>query len=400
MRRRLCFVLLILLSVSAPGRGYARTHIQPGHLAVASLAASNNRFGFALFRTEFAAGSGSNIFLSPLSASLALQMAYDGARGTTATDMAQVLGLHAGPSGVRSAVHALLASLVGGRTSPGLRIADALWARSGVTFQSSFLQHARFGYGASARSLDFRSPSAPATINAWVKAATGGKIPSIVDRIPPDIMLYLMNAVYFHGDWVHRFNPAATHPHTFAGAAGPIQVPMMSQENTFSYARTGQVESIALPYGGGRFALHIVLPAPGLALASLVRRVTPQLWKTWTANGHAAFGSISVPRFSLIDDQQLVAPLTRLGMGTAFSDGANFSGMCVMPCRLSQARQKTFLNVDENGTTAAAVTSIGVSPTAVQQPTFAMVVDRPYFISIEDASTGSILFFGAVTSPS
>ena len=400
MSRRLCFALLIILTFCAPAAGYARTPTRPAHLSVASLAASNNRFGLALFRTEFAAGSGSNMFLSPLSASLALQMAYDGARGTTAANMSRVLSLHTGPDGVRSAVHALLASLAGGRTSPGLRIADALWARSGVAFRASFLQHARFGYGATARSLDFRLPSAPATINAWVKRATGGKIPSIVDRIPPDITLYLMNAVYFHGDWVHRFIPSATHQHAFAGANGPIQVPMMSQEGTFSYARTGQMESIVLPYQGGRFAMHIVLPAPGLPLASLAREVTPQHWNAWTAHGRTAFGSVSVPRFSLTDDQQLVAPLTRLGMGAAFADGANFSGMCVSPCRLSQARQKTFLNVDENGTTAAAVTSVGVSPTAVQQPTFALVVDRPYLISIEDASTGAILFFGAVTAPS
>ena len=145
--------------------------------------------------------------------------------------------------------------------------------------------------------------------------------------------------------------------------------------------------------------MRIVLPAPGVGIQSLARRLTPQLWNRWTAGAVTSYGAVSLPRFALSSDQQLVPPLSRLGMGSAFSDHADFSGMCTAPCRLSQARQKAYLNVDENGTTAAAVTAIGVSPTAVQQPTFTLLIDRPFFLSIEDASTGSMLFFGAISSP-
>ena len=145
--------------------------------------------------------------------------------------------------------------------------------------------------------------------------------------------------------------------------------------------------------------MSVVLPAAGVRLQSLARNLTPAVWTGWTARTRSAHGSISIPRFSLTDDRQLVAPLARLGMGSAFSDSANFAGMCMQPCRLSQARQKTFLNLDENGTTAAAATAVGVSPTAIEPSTFAMVVDRPFLLSIEDASTGSILFFGAVNTP-
>jgi serine protease inhibitor len=233
-----------------------------------------------------------------------------------------------------------------------------------------------------------------------VKSATASKIPTIVDRIPPDVILYLINAVYFHGTWAHAFNLTATRSHAFTTSSGATQVQMMSQEGNFPYVRTSNAEIISLPYRGGRFSMNIVLPPAGVSLQPFARQLTPSVWKIWLARTRTAYGAISLPRFSLTNDQQLVAPLTRLGMGTAFSSRADFSGMCVQPCRLSQARQKTFLNVDENGTTAAAVTSIGISPTATQQTTFSMVVDRPFLFSIQDASTGSILFIGAINQPS
>jgi serine protease inhibitor len=399
MSRRLRFLLMALLPLSSLAVGHAQVQNRPVGLSAAALAQANNQFGVSLFRTVFAAQARANVFLSPLSAALALDMAYDGARGSTSQRMAQVLGVRAGQAPVRSAAHALVASLVAGGGSDGLRVANSLWARSGVAFRAPFLQHAQSGYSARVQSLDFRSPTAPATINAWVKSATQGKIPSIVDRIPLDIILYLINAVYFHGSWARPFSPSATHPHAFTTGVGATQVQMMSEEGNFPYAKSSNAEVVTLPYKGGRFSMSIVLPAAGVSLQSLTRTLTPRVWKGWTSHTRTAYGAVSIPRFSLTDDQQLVAPLTRMGMGAAFSQSANFSGMCVQPCRLSRARQKTFLNVDEAGTTAAAVTSIGVSPTAAQQPTFSMVVDRPFFLSIEDASTGSILFFGAVNKP-
>jgi serine protease inhibitor len=400
MSRRLLFLLAAILPLSSLTIGQTRGQYRPVALSTSALAGANNQFGFSLFRTIFAAQSGSNVFLSPLSASLALDMAYDGARGSTSQSMARVLGVRVGQASVRSAAHALLTSMSVSGGSDGVRVANSLWARSGVPFRAPFLQHARSSYSAKVQTLDFGAASAPATVNAWVKSATGGKISTIVDRIPPDVILYLINAVYFHGTWAHPFSPTATRSHTFASGSGATQVQMMSQQGNFPYARTSNAEVITLPYKGGRYSMSIVLPAAGVSLRSLAQQLTPSVWKSWLARTRTAYGAISLPRFSLTNDQQLAAPLTRLGMGTAFSSRANFSGMCVQPCRLSQARQKTFLNVDENGTTAAAATSIGVSPTATQQTTFSMVVDRPFLLSIQDASTGSILFFGAVNQPS
>lgn len=400
MMRRFLVLWLILLPLSSLSIAQARNQHQVALVSAKALAHDNNQLGFSLFRTIFSTQSHSNVFLSPLSASLALEMAFDGARGATFTRMARVLGLPAvSPGPVRSAAHSLISSLTGVGTAQGLRVANSLWSRSGVAFRAPFLQHARSGYRARVQSLDFRSPTAPATINAWVKSATQGKISTIVDRIPPDVILYLINAVYFHGTWAYRFNPADTHAHPFTTPGGTTQVQMMSQSGIFPYAKLAQAEVIRLPYTGGRFSMTIVLPSVGVSVQSLAKQLTPRLWNSWTARVRPQYGSVGLPRFSLTNDQPLVAPLTRIGLGITFSRTADFSGMCVQPCRLSQARQKTVLNVDENGTTAAAVTSIGVSPTAVQQPRFALVLDHPFFLSIEDASTGSILFFGAVNSP-
>jgi serine protease inhibitor len=399
MTWRLRALVAAVLLMFGPTAAQARTQYGPTGLSAAALARADNQFGFSLFRTVFATQTRANVILSPLSASLALQMAYDGARGATAQGMARVLGVQAGQSQVRSAAHTLLASLVTSGGSDGLRVANSLWGRSGVPFRIPFLQHARSSYKARVDALDFTSPTAPATINAWVKSATNGKIPSIVDRIPPDLILYLINAVYFHASWARPFSPAATHSHTFTTGAGATQVQMMSEQGTFPYVKLANAEVITLPYKGGRYSMNVVLAAAGVSLQSLAHTLTPGVWKAWTTRTRSAYGSVSLPRFSLTNDHQLVAPLARLGMGSAFSQTADFAGMCLQPCRLSQARQKTFLNLDENGTTAAATTLIGVSPTATQQSSFSMVVDRPFFLSIEDVSTGSILFFGAVNRP-
>jgi serpin B len=174
---------------------------------------------------------------------------------------------------------------------------------------------------------------------------------------------------------------------------------MMTAAGDFAYDRGANLEMIDLPYHGNRFRMEIALPASGVSLQSLARRLSPGLWSGWRRRARPLYGSVSLPRFTFSNDFNLTGPLTQLGMGSAFSDGADFSGMCVQPCRLSQARHKTFLSVNEQGTTAAAVTSIGVSPTAARQPAFTMVVDRPFLVAIDDSLTGSILFLGAVNRP-
>lgn len=238
MSRRFRAVVPFLLVLSSLTTVHAQKQNRPVGLSARALAQADNRFGFSLFRTVFSTQARANVVLSPLSASLALQMAYDGARGATAQGMAQALGVHAGQAQTRSAAHALLQALASTGGGDGVRVANSLWGRSGVPFRTAFLRHARSNYHARIQALDFRSAVAPAIINAWVKNATQGKIATIVDRIPPDLILYLINAVYFHGSWANPFSPAATRPHAFTGSGGVIQVRMMSEQGTLSVRQT------------------------------------------------------------------------------------------------------------------------------------------------------------------
>ncbi len=366
-----------------------------------SLAAIQNAFGFSLFDALFAGHAQSNVFLSPASVALALDMAYDGARDGTQQAMARTLGLQGmGQAQVRQRAAALLTAWQTAPGSEGLTVANSLWARAGIPFRPQFLQDTKRFYGARVSSLDFHSPSAPATINAWVSCATNGKIASIVNSIPPSIVMYLLNAVYFHGDWAAPFNSAATRPQPFTrGDGSQVTVPLMQNTSRFPYYHAANFEAITLPYHTARFSMTVLLPSKGVTLASLGRRLTAAQWQSWTSHFQMQYGSLALPRFSLANDLQLNAPLRALGMGQALDTHADFSGICQQRCRISSVRHKTYLNVDEKGTTAAGVTSIGVGITAVQTPHFHMVVDRPFLVSIQDSTTGSVLFFGAVNNP-
>lgn len=363
------------------------------------LVAAENGFGFRLLRTLAARDPSANTFLSPTSVATALGVAYDGARGDTGAAMARTLGLsHLSQAKIRAQAAALLGSLrpTGGA---GLVIADSLWAQQGTGFRSAFIKHARSSYGATVRRIDLRAASAPATINAWVSCATRGKIPSIVGPIPPQTILYLINAVYFRDSWAHPFSQALTKTGTFHAPGGAVQTPMMTQTSTFGYYQAPTFQMVSLPYAHPRFSMVVLLPRSGTSLPSVLNGITDRTWNRWLAQMKGQEGTLSLPRISLRTDYNLIPPLASLGMGNAFSESANFSGMCVQPCAISEVRHKALLQVDEKGTIAAGVTSVGVEPTAIQTSRFSMTVDRPFLIAITDRTTGAVLFAGAVNTP-
>lgn len=359
-----------------------------------------NALGFGLLSTLIDGAPKDNAFISPTSLELAVSMAYDGARGTTARAMASTLGLGSlSHAATRQQARALLARLETAGTSSGLSVASSLWARQGVAFKPAFLTHVRQSYGAAARVLNFGSPSAPGTINAWVSCATQGKITSIISRIQPEEVMFLINAVYFHGDWAQPFDPAATHGRSFNTAVGAqIQVPLMSHTAPFSYYRGGNFQAVRLPYTNPRFSMVVVLPNASVSLPAFARQLRAG-WSRWTAAMRTETGALSLPRFSIQNTFQLNGALSKLGMGNAFSRNADFSGICVQRCFLTQVRHKTYLAVNEKGTVAAAVTSVGVGATAIPVAQFQMVVDHPFFVAIQDSTTHAVLFTGLVTNP-
>jgi serpin B len=258
-------------------------------------------------------------------------------------------------------------------------------------------------YKAQITELDFRQPQAAGKINRWVKQQTRGKISQIVDQVQPNLVLLLLNAVYFKGTWSEGFDTAATvnHPFTLANSTRK-QHPMMTQTGEYDYYETTQFQAVSLPYGKGRFSLYLFLPKSKSNLSSFYRDLTAANWNQWMNKFQNRPGSIQIPKFKLEYNLNLNNALKALGMDIAFDGNkADFSGMSQGKLAIDQVRHKTFVEVNEVGTEAAAATSVEMIVTSTQFPPepFKLVADRPFFFAIRDNETGTLLFMGSMTNP-
>jgi serpin B len=365
-----------------------------------------NRFGVNLFGQLRQKDAAKNVFFSPLSVFVALNMTYNGAAGTTQREMAEALNLGAmTPKDAAAASSALLARLKSADPKVELLIANSLWGRQGVKFKEDFLALNGQYFGAELTSLDFANPQAKTTINNWVSKNTKEKIPSIIDSITSQHVLFLINAVYFKGQWRTQFDKNKTQPAPFhLTGSSEKQVPMMARRDSFSYFRGDKFQVVELPYGEGGTNATLVLPDAGTSLGDLLKDFTSEKWNDWTKTLRPTQGEVRIPRFKLEFTATLNDQLKALGMPSAFdSNRADFSGMrSERDVYISEVRHKAIAEVNEEGTVAAAATSVGVSATSVQvnpQQPFSFIADRPFLMAIRDRQTGAILFMGAVMEP-
>jgi serine protease inhibitor len=368
------------------------------------LVASQNHFAFKLFAELTTQDHGKNIFVSPASVALALAMTYNGARGETRRAMAEALELGDMQLDDLNRANAdLVRSLEQIDPQVRLAIANSLWARQGLAFDPAFLERNKACYKAAIENLDFADPRAAATINAWVARNTNGKIEKIVDQVGPDAILFLINAIYFKGDWARQFDQRRTRELPFTLLDGrQKQHPLMSQSGKFDYYAGQGFQAISLPYGAGRISMSIFLPEKNSSLDAFQRSLDAKSWDAWTGRFRETEGTIALPRFKLEYEATLNDALKALGMGIAFSSRADFGGMCPPPPNvcIDEVKHKTFVEVNEEGTEAAAVTSVGmVRASFLPNRTFSMIVDRPFFCAIRDSQTGAILFMGAIVEP-
>ncbi len=373
--------------------------MRPLTASEAMLASAGNRFGFALLQQLAADSPGTNIFISPLSASMALGMAMNGAEGDTRLEMRDVLGYGGLTDGDINASYRSLLELLTTR-DPRVRfgLANAVWHEQSFSIHDDFLELARAYFDAEVTALDFTSPSAVQTINDWVRTSTNGRIEKIVESIPDDITIYLMNAIYFKGDWTHQFDPARTSDHPFHAEGGTRTVRMMVQHTSVPATRTATYHAAELPYGAGDFSMVVVVPAPDATLAELLASLDSDRWDALIASLQPTSGEVHLPRFRLEWERQLNAPLEALGMRLAFIDGlADFSRLTPEQVRISEVVQKTFVEVNEEGTEAAAVTSVGIGPTSLPPPV--LRADRPFLYAIRERSSGVVLFVGVMHAP-
>jgi serine protease inhibitor len=371
----------------------------------AEVSPAMNDFGLRLLRT-LTDGSGANTIVSPLSVSLALAMTYNGASGATKGAMARTLGLAAiNDEEVNRDNRALLDLIQKADPAVQIEIANALWARSGFPINADFLKLNRDFFDATPESLNFSEnpQQAASRINDWVKERTRGRIPEIVKDLPRSTVLVLTDAVYFKGRWNVPFDKKETKPRTFhLPDARSITVPMMAQRGDYPYFETDSFQAIRLPYGKDRFAMYVFLPRESTGLPDFLRSLDEQHWNQWVSMLLSRKGQIVLPRFEVTYGHKLNDALTAMGMGVAFGPGADFSRICPPPARLqiSDVEHKTYVKVDEEGTEAAAATSVGIVAKLVRaiQP-FEMIADHPFFFSIVERRSGAMLFAGVVTNP-
>jgi serpin B len=287
-------------------------------------------------------------------------------------------------------------------TAVTLDIANSLWLRQRFPMRPEFTAQAEKYFGASVATLDFANPSATAAINGWVSQATRGKITKIIEQIGPEMALYLINAVYFKGTWQVRFDPARTADQEFYPLAGAArQRPLMNQSGHYLYIKGADFQAVKLPYRGGGTAMYIFLPDRKDGITAFLKQLTDVNWRKWTASMARCKGDLALPRLTAAYEAELSRQLAQLGMGRTFSDNADFSGISEQGLAISEVRHKTVLEVNEQGTVAAAVTSVGMRTTSVviEPPPFSMTVDHPFFLAIADEATGAILFMGLIVDP-
>jgi serine protease inhibitor len=367
------------------------------------LITANRQFGFKLFSQLREQAPDQNLFISPTSVATALSMAYNGANSTTQTAMATALQLNGlSLEDLNQAQASLRAALTNPEPEVQLTIANSLWAKSGITFKPDFLASNQAAYAAQITQLDFADPAAPDTINAWVKENTQGKIPTVIDRINPDQVMFLINAIYFKGQWAHQFDSALTTERPFYLLDGTSkQQPSMTQSDRYPYYETEQFQAVSLPYGSGRMSLYLFLPKANSSLGAFYQTLTAENWQTWTSRFSKQQGTIRLPKFKLEYGVDLKSALSALGMGVAFAASqADFSNLSDVPTHIDQVRHKTWVEVNESGTEAAAVTSIGMTATsAMPGLPFQMTIDRPFFFAIYDHQTATLLFMGSLVDP-
>jgi serine protease inhibitor len=366
------------------------------------LVAANNRFGFELFNQLQRKDQGKNVFYSPLSVMLALSMAYNGAAGETKGAMQRTLkteGLSLNELNAASA--ALINSLRNSNPKVELAIANSLWARRDVKFRRDFLERNRQFFAAEASSLDFGAPSALSTINNWVSRNTKSKIPTILNQINADDVMFLINAIYFKGQWEKKFEKALTKNESFYPLSGPQkEIPMMSQWGNYQYYRGEKFQAVRLFYGNKGASLDLFLPDKDSSIDDLLKRLSLEQFRLWTRSFHPVPGNIKIPRFKMEYESSLNDPLKAMGMGIAFVGGkADFSGMRTQNgLSISEVRHKAIVEVNEEGTEAAAATSVGVKM-ANAIPTFTFIADHPFLMMIRDQRTDALLFMGMVVDP-
>ena len=361
----------------------------------------NSRFSFSIFNQINQQSLNSNTFISPLSIFLALGMTYNGAANATKDSLASVLGIeNLSDDEFNKTISSLINALL--RSDPKLimKIANSIWIREGFLVENEFINVNQKYFNASIRNMNFSDGNAAQIINQWVSSNTNGYIDKIIESIPPHMVMYLINAVYFEGKWKHSFDKDKTYNGIFYLPDGSHKMcKMMKQTSSFKVSESNNFIAVDLPYGNSSFSMTFVLPHENTDINTLISSIDYNTWNDLMNNSSEREMVFSMPKFKFsYEVADMKTALANLGVGICFDPyNANFTRINSLGgLFIDEVKHKAFIEVDEEGTKAAAVTSIGIG--IVSTPP-AVVLNRPFLFFIRESVSNSLLFMGKIVNP-
>ena len=371
----------------------------------AQLVEADNAFGLELFQKIREESDEENLMISPLSVSVALAMAYNGADGDTKTEMKEVMKLNGLTiEEINASYKMLIKALQSLDEDVVFEIANAIFYADGFSVKPDFLSINEDVYEAEVSKLNFSSPAAVETINNWVAEKTNDKIQKIIEQLSPLDRMVLLNAIYFYGTWTNEFEKEGTHNLPFKKTNGTsLEIPMMNKLEKLPYASNNLFKAIKIPYGNGQYNMVVFLPVGGNNSQDIIDEFSSSNWKNWMESFEMTDRvKITMPRFKYSFETKLNEVLKIMGMKKAFDENsANFSGITDDDLFISEAIHKSYIDVNETGTEAAAVTGLVFTTTSIgnEPPVVPFFVDRPFVYAITENDTDAILFIGEVNHP-
>lgn len=368
---------------------------------------STGKFGLNLFKiiNSSEKDKNKNIFISPLSISVAFGMALNGAKGETYEEMVRVLELNGLTlEQINNSLKYLSETLSTIDPKVKFQIANSIWNRKGFAIIPAFLEENRNYYNAEVKELDFSLPDAVDIINKWVDDKTNHKIDKVLDKIDPAVVMYLINALYFKADWTHSFNEQSTVKRLFysnpVSSVTPSQVDFMLKKHNFRYYEDNNMQAVDLPYGDSLYSMTVILPKEQNQIDQWIENFDIMEFNRIVDNLKYKDGYLWLPKFKFTYFKEISEILNGMGMKKATTAQADFSK--ITPgggIFIGRVLHKTFIEVNEKGTEAAAVTVIEFRKTSTDDKTFNMDVNKPFMFVIREKSTNTILFVGKIVNP-
>lgn len=340
-----------------------------------------------------------NYFVSPLSLHIAMGMLLNGADGKTKEEIQAGLRVSSDLTTTNGIYKDLIDNLPNSDPKVTNTIANSVWYRNTFTVEKPFLDILKTSFNAQTYAEDFNNTATVGKINNWASDNTNGKIKKVLEQIEPAHVMFLMNALYFKGDWKIPFKTENTQDANFAGTTGSKTVKMMNMVEKVKYANRSDYQAVELAYGDGNYVMTVLLPNDKTNVSTLVNTLSGTEWKSLNSALQEQKVIVGLPKFTLEYETNLNSVLSNMGMKTMFSDAADLSKISSPSCKIKVGfvKQNTFVAIDEKGTEAAAVTTIGIEVTSVPiMPEF--VCNRPFLFIISEKQSNTILFAGKIVN--